>query len=90
MRAAGADAAGPGGAGAAGPGPVLTVFIRRRPDGGHTITFERVPCPRVGRDTVVALTARLTAAIETHIRTAPAEWVWWHRRWRSEVIAWYP
>jgi KDO2-lipid IV(A) lauroyltransferase len=65
--------------------PVLTVFIRRRPDGGHTIAFERVPLPpRPGRDAVVGLTARLTAAIEAHIRTAPAEWVWWHRRWRSE------
>ena len=65
--------------------PVLTVFIRRRPDGGHTIAFERIPVPARGRDTVVALTARLTAAIETAIRSAPAEWVWWHRRWRSEV-----
>jgi len=66
--------------------PVLTVFIRRRPDGGHTIAFAPVPLPaRPGRDTVVALTARLTAAIEAHIRTAPAEWVWWHRRWRSEA-----
>ena len=65
--------------------PVLTVFIRRRPDGGHTIAFERIPVPARGRDTVVALTARLTAAIETAIRRAPAEWVWWHRRWRREV-----
>jgi len=64
--------------------PVLTVFIRRRSDGGHTIAFERIPVPARGRDTVVALTARLTAAIETAIRSAPAEWVWWHRRWRSE------
>jgi len=64
---------------------VLTVFIRRRPDGGHTIAFERVPLPPRGRDTVVALTARLTAAIEAAIRAAPADWVWWHRRWRSEV-----
>jgi KDO2-lipid IV(A) lauroyltransferase len=65
--------------------PVLTVFIRRRADGGHTIAFERVPVPPRGRDTVVALTARLTAAIEAHIRTAPAQWVWWHRRWRSPL-----
>jgi len=65
--------------------PVLTVFIRRRPDGGHTIAFERIPVPARGRDTVVALTARLTAAIEVAIRSAPAEWVWWHRRWRTEV-----
>jgi KDO2-lipid IV(A) lauroyltransferase len=28
------------------------------------------------------LTARFTAAIEAAIRRAPAEWVWWHERWR--------
>jgi KDO2-lipid IV(A) lauroyltransferase len=64
--------------------PVVTAFIQRRPDGGHTIAFRRVPLPeRPGRDAVVGLTARLTAAIEDHIRTAPAQWVWWHRRWRN-------
>lgn len=64
--------------------PLFTVFIRRRPDGGHTIAFARVPTPaRPGRDAVVALTAELTAAIEAAIRTAPTQWVWWHRRWRS-------
>jgi Kdo2-lipid IVA lauroyltransferase/acyltransferase len=61
--------------------PVLTAFINRRPDGGHVIRLAPVD---VGDDDAVALTARLTAAIEAQIRRAPAEWVWWHERWRSE------
>jgi KDO2-lipid IV(A) lauroyltransferase len=31
----------------------------------------------------MALTAEFTAAIEAQIRRAPAEWVWWHERWRK-------
>jgi KDO2-lipid IV(A) lauroyltransferase len=62
--------------------PVVTVFIRRRPEGGHVIVFERVVFE--GRSKVVDVTARFTAAIETAIRRAPAEWVWWHERWRRQ------
>jgi lauroyl/myristoyl acyltransferase len=42
---------------------------------------------RRDRGEVVALTARLTAAIEAQIRLAPAEWVWWHERWRRRPPA---
>ena len=65
--------------------PVVTVFIRRRPEGGHRITFERVPIDRTpGTGQIATLTARFTAAIEAAIRRAPAEWVWWHERWRRQ------
>jgi KDO2-lipid IV(A) lauroyltransferase len=65
--------------------PVVTVFIRRRPEGGHVITFERVAIEHgVGRGQLTALTARFTAAIEAAIRMSPAEWVWWHERWRRQ------
>jgi KDO2-lipid IV(A) lauroyltransferase len=65
--------------------PVVTVFIRRRPEGGHLITFERVPVERAaGTGQITTLTARFTAAIEAAIRRAPAEWVWWHERWRRQ------
>jgi KDO2-lipid IV(A) lauroyltransferase len=65
--------------------PVVTVFIRRRPAGGHLISFERFPVESgAGKGQIVELTARFTAAIEAAIRRAPAEWVWWHERWRRQ------
>jgi Kdo2-lipid IVA lauroyltransferase/acyltransferase len=64
--------------------PVVTVFIHRRP-GGHTIRFERVPIEDAAASgRVTDLTARFTAAIEEAIRESPAEWVWWHERWRRQ------
>jgi KDO2-lipid IV(A) lauroyltransferase len=65
--------------------PVVTVFIRRRPTGGHRISFERFPVDAgAGKGQIIELTARFTAAIEAAIRRAPAEWVWWHERWRRQ------
>jgi KDO2-lipid IV(A) lauroyltransferase len=68
--------------------PVVTVFIERRPEGGHLVRVAPVPAelPR-GRAGVRELTARLTAAIEAQIRRSPAEWVWWHERWRKQPSA---
>jgi KDO2-lipid IV(A) lauroyltransferase len=63
--------------------PLVTVFIERRPPGGHLVRFATEPVgPRRGAERITELTARLTAAIETQIRRAPVEWVWWHERWR--------
>jgi KDO2-lipid IV(A) lauroyltransferase len=63
--------------------PLATVFIERRPEGGHLVRFATVPVgSRRDRAAVVTLTATLTAAIEAQVRRAPAEWVWWHERWR--------
>jgi KDO2-lipid IV(A) lauroyltransferase len=63
--------------------PLVTAFIQRCPGRGHVI---RVAPVIVGtersRAGVTALTARLTGAIESQLRRAPAEWVWWHERWR--------
>jgi len=64
--------------------PVVTVFIQRRAPRGHLITFERVEIAGTGRGQIMELTARFTAAIEAAIRRAPAEWVWWHERWRRQ------
>jgi KDO2-lipid IV(A) lauroyltransferase len=66
--------------------PVVSVFIRRRPEGGHVIVFERLPIARGTRD-VEALTAEFTATIEAAIRRSPSEWVWWHERWRRQPDA---
>jgi len=67
--------------------PLVATFIQRRPQGGHRWRVMPVALPGRGRHAVVALTARLTAAIEAQIRQAPAEWVWWHERWRRRPPA---
>jgi KDO2-lipid IV(A) lauroyltransferase len=65
--------------------PVVSVFIHRRPEGGHTIVFDAMPIePGGAPGRVLALTAQFTAAIEAAIRRSPAEWVWWHERWRRQ------
>jgi KDO2-lipid IV(A) lauroyltransferase len=68
--------------------PVVTAFIERRDGGGHVVRYAPVEVSaRRDRGEVVALTARLTAAIEAQIRRAPAAWVWWHERWRRRPPA---
>ena len=65
--------------------PVISAFIRRRPEGGHAIRFDAVPIDvEASAGKVTALTARFTATIEAAIRRSPAEWVWWHERWRRQ------
>jgi KDO2-lipid IV(A) lauroyltransferase len=65
--------------------PAVTVFMQRRPEGGHRIIIS--PPFVVQRSTDVsadirALTRQFSDALEAKIRKNPAEWVWWHRRWR--------
>lgn len=68
--------------------PVLALFIARRPEGGHVIRVQPpFPPADPARDTPETLTAAYTRAIEDHIRRHPAEWVWWHRRWRRRPAA---
>jgi len=64
--------------------PVIAIFIRRRPEGGHVISMAPISVEAGGSAAgkVEALTARFTAAIEAAIRRSPSEWVWWHERWR--------
>ena len=65
--------------------PAHAAFIQRRPEGGHRITvtpafeFERTGDVRTD---IIALTRAFNAALEAQVRRNPAEWVWWHRRWR--------
>jgi KDO2-lipid IV(A) lauroyltransferase len=64
--------------------PVVFCWHHRRGK-HHHITVERITYNRTGnhhRD-VLALTAMLTARLESVIRAAPEQWVWMHRRWRT-------
>lgn len=67
--------------------PVVTAFCTRDPNGGMEVVISP-PWP-VAQDaspevTAAQLTADLTAAIEGQIRSTPAQWVWFHRRWRRQ------
>jgi Kdo2-lipid IVA lauroyltransferase/acyltransferase len=69
--------------------PVVPCYAQRRPEGGHRfiITAPIYP-PQSGdrRLDVLALTRRFNEALEEPVRRNPAEWVWWHRRWRRGPI----
>ena len=70
--------------------PAMAVFIQRRPQGGHRVTFHPpFVVERSGdrRADVRALTRQFNAALEEQIRKNPAEWVWWHRRWRRAPLS---
>ena len=70
--------------------PVVAAFIQRRAHGGHRITilppFE-LPASGDQKADLRALTAAFNHTIETQIRNNPAEWVWWHRRWRQGPVS---
>ena len=59
---------------------VITAFMERTTDGAHVARFDE-PAELPG-DSAQA-TAVLTRRIEDQVRRAPAQWVWWHRRWRT-------
>ncbi len=60
---------------------VIPTFLERRPDGRHLARF--LPALELPGDATAA-TAVMTAAIEEQIRRVPEQWVWWHRRWRTQ------
>src|SRR5262249_29397323 len=65
--------------------PVVPAYARRRPGGGQVFTLcPLIYPPRSGdrRADVVEMTRKFSQSLEAQIRENPAEWVWWHRRWR--------
>ncbi len=69
-------------------GAPLLVAWDHRVDGRHVLHFERVPYADSGdRDAdVVALTAELNLRLERAIRMQPEQWVWMHRRWKTQEV----
>jgi KDO2-lipid IV(A) lauroyltransferase len=69
--------------------PVVAAFAERRPQGG--LLFRVLPPlvpPQTGnrRLDVLELTRRISQVFEDQIRRNPAEWVWWHKRWRRKPV----
>jgi KDO2-lipid IV(A) lauroyltransferase len=60
---------------------VVPAFIERREDGSHRAWFD-APLA-IPKDEMEA-TAVMTRAIEEQVRRRPEQWVWMHRRWRTQ------
>ncbi len=66
---------------------IVPCFIVRQIDDTHKIIFEpsmELEEGRSSQETVVLNIQRLTDIIEVYIRKYPAEWSWFHRRWKSQ------
>ena len=61
--------------------PVIAGFIERRAGRLHAHFDQAIETHR--GDDPLALTQRMTDAIEQQIRRAPEQWVWMHDRWRE-------
>lgn len=66
---------------------ILPTFIIRQPDGSHRAIIES-PLALKRTDTkekdLVINTQKFTKIIESYIRQYPAQWIWMHRRWKTE------
>jgi len=69
--------------------PIVPCFAQRRPEGGHRFTIMPPIYPAQSGDRrrdILELTHRFSAILEDRIRQNPAEWVWWHKRWRRRPV----
>jgi KDO2-lipid IV(A) lauroyltransferase len=67
--------------------PVIVIWIHRI-NGRHQVRLERMAPPE-GEDRQQAITdftAELTAKLESAIRMHPEQWVWMHRRWKTQPL----
>jgi Kdo2-lipid IVA lauroyltransferase/acyltransferase len=70
--------------------PVLPAFIAREADGRHRIMILPPVELNHSQDVKADLltnTARCTAVIEHMVRRYPGQWLWMHRRWKSQPAA---
>ncbi len=68
--------------------PVLPVFMLRMPDGAHLVRIQPAiePPPDRAPEAIHAATQHYTRVIEDVIRAYPDQWIWMHRRWRTQPL----
>ena len=66
--------------------PVVPVFVVRQSDGRHRAEFMDVipPPPDRSPESIAAATQQYTRIVEDAIRRTPEQWIWMHRRWRTQ------
>jgi len=68
--------------------PVLPAFMLREPDGRHRVhVLDPLPPPeRADKEAIRQATQEYTAVIERFVRAHPDQWIWLHRRWRTQPL----
>ena len=79
---------GPVGLARASGAALIPVLIRRNADDTHTVIAEKeIGLSDTGdkEKDLVENTKRWSAVIESYIRNYPEQWVWMHKRWKTQV-----
>ena len=66
---------------------ILPTFIIRQPDGSHRAIIEpplALKQTHVKEKDLVINTQKFTKIIESYIRQYPTQWIWMHRRWKTQ------
>jgi KDO2-lipid IV(A) lauroyltransferase len=68
--------------------PVVPVFIYRKPEGGFRLKVHPMIEPPENRtpEAIQTATQIYTNVIEDAIRVAPEQWIWMHRRWKTQPL----
>ncbi|MFH1228609.1 MAG: lysophospholipid acyltransferase family protein [Planctomycetota bacterium] len=67
--------------------PVVPTFIIRKPNGRHCLTFGKhlmFSQTSGSQDPIVYNTQVYTDVIERYIRQYPEQWIWMHKRWKTQ------
>jgi Kdo2-lipid IVA lauroyltransferase/acyltransferase len=62
--------------------PVVPIFLRREPDGGHCMEVG-APLAPPEDGLVTTYTTTFNRVLEATIRRTPEQWLWMHNRWRT-------